>query len=103
MTKGGTDKKTIKYFSQLDKDLLHKLYNVYKVDFDFFGYSMDEFSRIWIQYWKKELHILFCSITHTNLGHFSKPGTDLKSAGPDVFKTPPTCTILPSFGWDTLG
>ena len=46
VTKGGTDKKTIKYFSQLDKDLLHKLYNVYKVDFDFFGYSMDEFSRI---------------------------------------------------------
>ena len=45
VTKGGTDKKTIKYFSQLDKDLLHKLYNVYKVDFDFFGYSMDEFSR----------------------------------------------------------
>ena len=23
----------------------------------------------------------------------SKPGTDLESAGPDVFKTPPTCPI----------
>ena len=30
---------------------------------------------------------MFCSITPTNLGRFSKPGTDLKSAGPDVFKT----------------
>ena len=45
----------------------------------------------------------FCSITPTNLGQFSKPGTDLKSAGPDVFKTPPTCTIWPSFGWDIWG
>ena len=41
-----------------------------------------------IQYWHKELHILFCSITPTNLGQFSKPGADLKSAGPDIFKTP---------------
>ena len=46
-----------------------------------------------VQYWQKELDILFCSITTTNLGQFSKPGTDLKSAGPDVFKTPPKCTI----------
>ena len=30
---------------------------------------------------------MFCSITPTNLGQFSKPGTDLKSAGPEVFKT----------------
>ena len=42
-----------------------------------------------LQYWQKELHILFCPITPSNLGQFSKPGTDLKSAGPDVFKTPP--------------
>ena len=33
----------------------------------------------------------------------SKPGTDLKSAGPDIFKTPPTCSIWPSFGWDIWG
>ena len=46
------------------------------------------------------MDILFCSITPTNLGQLSKPGTDLKSAGPDVFKTPPTCLIWPSFGWD---
>ena len=42
-----------------------------------------------IQYWLKEFNILFCSNTPTNLGQFSKPGLDLKSAGPDVFKTPP--------------
>ena len=46
-----------------------------------------------LQYWQKEMDILFCSITPTNLGQLSKPGTDLKSAGPDVFKTPPTCPI----------
>ena len=42
VTKGGTDKKTHQYFSQLDKDLLIKLYKVYKLDFEFFGYSFDE-------------------------------------------------------------
>ena len=46
---------------------------------------------------------LFCSITTTNFGLFSKPGTDLKSAGPDVSKTPPTCAIWPSFGRDIWG
>ena len=49
------------------------------------------------------MDILFCSITPTNLGQLSKPGTDLKTAGPDVFKTPPTCTIWPSFAWDIWG
>ena len=48
--------------------------------------------RSHIQYWHKEFDILFFSITLTNLGQFSKQGTDLKSAGPDVLKTP-TCTI----------
>ena len=33
------------------------------------------------------------NVTPTNLGQLSKPGTDLESAGPDVFKTPPTCPI----------
>ena len=41
----------------------------------------------------QSVQYFFCSITPTNLGQFSKPGTDLKSAGPDVFKIPPTCTI----------
>ena len=56
-----------------------------------------------IQYWHKEFNILFCSITPTNLGQFSKPGADLNSAGPDFFKTPPSCTIWPSFAWDIWG
>ena len=46
-----------------------------------------------IQYLSKESNILFCSITHANIGPFFKPGTDLESAGPEVFKTPPTCAI----------
>ena len=56
-----------------------------------------------IQYLSKESDILFCSITPSNLGQFSNPGADLESAGPDVFKTPPTCPIWPSFGWDIWG
>ena len=47
---------------------------------------------------KRQALVLFCSITPKNLGQFSKPEADLKSAGPDVFKTTPTCTICPSFG-----
>ena len=46
-----------------------------------------------VQYLSKESDILFCSITHANLRQLSKPGKDLESAGPDVFKTPPTCAI----------
>ena len=46
-----------------------------------------------IQYLSKESDILFCSITHANLGQILKPGTDLESADPEVFKTPPTCAI----------
>ena len=41
-----------------------------------------------IQYWLKELDILFCSITPTNLGQFSKPGIDLKSASLTFSKHP---------------
>ena len=37
---------------------------------------------LWVRY------ILFCSFTPTNLGQFLKQGTDLKTAGPDIFKTP---------------
>ena len=46
-----------------------------------------------VQYLSKESDILFCSITHANLGQILKPGTDLESADPEVFKTPPTCAI----------
>ena len=48
-------------------------------------------------------HYQNCSITLTNFGQLSKPGTVLESAGPDVFKTPPTCPIRRSFGWDIWG
>ena len=43
-----------------------------------------------VQYLAKEFDILCCSITHANLGQFLKPGLDLKSYCPEVFKTPPT-------------
>ena len=49
------------------------------------------------------MDILFCSIIPANLGQLSKPGTDLKTAGLDVFKTPIICAIWPSFGWDIWG
>ena len=55
------------------------------------------------EFWVKEFDILFFSITPPNLGQLLKPGTDLESAGPDVFKIPPTCPIWPSFGWDIWG
>ena len=51
------------------------------------------FIQFIIQSCGKVCSILFCSITPTNLGRFSKPGSVLKSAGPDDFKTPPTCAI----------
>ena len=45
--------------------------------------------RFDIQYLSKESDILFCSITPTNLGQLSKPGTVLKSAHPEDSKTVP--------------
>ena len=59
MTRGGVDKKyfptqlhassgnssnelTRSFFSQLDNDTVSDLYNMYKVDFDMFGYTIDE-------------------------------------------------------------
>ena len=42
-----------------------------------------------IQYLSKESDILFCSITHANLGQLSKPGTVLESARPELSKTVP--------------
>ena len=39
----GRNKKTQEYFSTLNKDLLNKLYQIYKLDFEFFGYSVDEY------------------------------------------------------------
>ena len=45
---------------------------------------------------------MFYSITHTNLGQFSKPGSVLKSAGSDNFKAPHSMSIWPSFGFLTF-
>ena len=57
--------------------------------FWFFPFFLSKNNCSWIiQYWQKELHILFCSITPTNLGQFSKSGTDLKSAVPTFSKHP---------------
>ena len=42
--------------------------------------------KLLVQYLSKESDILFCSITHANLGQILKPGTDLESAGPEVLK-----------------
>ena len=42
-----------------------------------------------IFYLSKESDILFCSITSTNLGQLSKPGTVLESARPEDSKTVP--------------
>ena len=64
---------------------------------DFIHDKVEESQNLGIQYLSKESDILFCSITHANLSQFSKPGTYLESAGLEVFKTPPTCAISPSF------
>ena len=42
---------------------------------------------------KKSVVFCFALLLPQILVDFSKPGTDLKSAGPDIFKTPPRCTI----------
>ena len=50
--------------------------------------NSDNNNDISIQYLSKESDILFCSITHANLGQILKPGTGLESSGPEVFKIP---------------
>ena len=77
--------KGLSHMSQIDKILLTSLTTIKLL------FSILQF--IVIQYLSKESDILFCSITHANLGQILKPGTDLESAGPEVFKTPPTCPI----------
>ena len=36
---------SIKYFRQIDRDSIHKLYNIYKIDFEMFGYSVQDYLR----------------------------------------------------------
>ena len=39
-------KSTAEYFSQLDQDLVRKLYLVFRLDFELFGYSPEPFLKI---------------------------------------------------------
>ena len=46
---------------------------------------------------------MFCSITPTNLGELSKPGTVSESAHPEDSKTVTGSYIWPRFGWENQG
>ena len=43
---GSTSDKAREYFSQLDREVVLQLYELYKVDFEMFGYSMEEVTGI---------------------------------------------------------
>ena len=49
--------------------------------------------------WDKKKHL----ISPINLVQIPNPGTVLKSARPEDFKTVPECWNWPSFGWDIWG
>ena len=34
---------SLRYFRDIDKESVKKLYNIYKIDFEMFGYSVDEY------------------------------------------------------------
>ena len=34
---------SVKYFRQIDRDSIRKLYNIYKIDFEMFGYSVQDY------------------------------------------------------------
>ena len=34
---------SVKYFRQIDRDSVLKLYNIYKIDFEMFGYSVQDY------------------------------------------------------------
>lgn len=34
---------SLKYFRQIDQDSVQKLYNIYKIDFEMFGYSVQDY------------------------------------------------------------
>ena len=42
---GSTKLLAAKYFSELDLKTIERLYQIYKADFDLFGYSPDEFFK----------------------------------------------------------
>ena len=39
------DRKVIDYFAQLDKKTLKRLYDMYKIDFEMFGYSLQPYVK----------------------------------------------------------
>ena len=43
---GSTKDLARKYFSELDIDTVTRLYNLYKVDFEMFGYSPDNYIKL---------------------------------------------------------
>ena len=45
ISKWEKDKKVIDYFSQLRADVLRRLYNMYKIDFEMFGYTLHPYVR----------------------------------------------------------
>ena len=34
---------SVKYFRQIDRDSIQQLYNIYKIDFEMFGYSVQDY------------------------------------------------------------
>ena len=47
MSSGGSTKDLArKYFSEMDIDTAKRLYQLYKVDFEMFGYSPDEYFKL---------------------------------------------------------
>ena len=34
---------SVRYFRQIDRDSVHKLYDIYKIDFEMFGYSVQDY------------------------------------------------------------
>lgn len=43
---GSTKDLARKYFSEMDIDTVKRLYQLYKVDFEMFGYSPDEYFKL---------------------------------------------------------
>ena len=43
---GSTKELARKYFSEMDIDTVKRLYQLYKVDFEMFGYTPDEYFKI---------------------------------------------------------
>ena len=43
LTDTGQEPLSVKYFRQIDRDSIQKLYNIYKIDFEMFGYSVQDY------------------------------------------------------------